>query len=233
MLTINVLCVGKIKEKFFKDAIDEYSKRLSRYCKLNIIEVSDEKIPEMAGEKIEEKVKEKECDNLINHLKKDSYVIALDLKGKEYDSVELSKHIEQLSINTSNITFIIGGSLGLNNKILSLDSYISGITKNLVKEKLKKRKITYDISDYENVIEYSQLQKMFPAEREEISKVESILENFKEIDLKIFKLFYYQDMSIKDIAKEERTSEFNVKTRLYRIRKKIKKELNDGGYYGK
>lgn len=120
MLTINVLCVGKIKEKFFKDAIDEYSKRLSRYCKLNIIEVSDEKIPEMAGEKIEEKVKEKECDNLINHLKKDSYVIALDLKGKEYDSVELSKHIEQLSINTSNITFIIGGSLGLNNKILSL-----------------------------------------------------------------------------------------------------------------
>ena len=120
-----------------------------------------------------------------------------------------------------------------NNEILSLDSYISGITKNLVKEKLKKRKITYDISDYENVIEYSQLQKMFPAEREEISKVESILENFKEIDLKIFKLFYYQDMSLKDIAKIEGISEFNVKTRLYRIRKKIKKELNDGGYYGK
>lgn len=120
-----------------------------------------------------------------------------------------------------------------NNKILSLDSYIAGIAKNLVKEKLKKRKITYDISDYENVIEYSELQKMFPAEREEISKVESILENLKEIDLEIFKLFYYQDMSIKDIAKKEKISEFNVKTRLYRIRKKIKKELNDGGYYGK
>ena len=74
---------------------------------------------------------------------------------------------------------------------------------------------------------------MFPAEREEISKVESILENLKEIDLEIFKLFYYQDMSIKDIAKKEKISEFNVKTRLYRIRKKIKKELNDGGYYGK
>ena len=120
-----------------------------------------------------------------------------------------------------------------NNKILSLDSYIAGIAKNLVKEKLKKRKITYDISDYENVTEYSELQKMFPAEREEISKVESILENLKEIDLEIFKLFYYQDMSIKDIAKKEKISEFNVKTRLYRIRKKIKKELNDGGYYGK
>ena len=120
-----------------------------------------------------------------------------------------------------------------NNKILSLDSYIAGIAKNLVKKKLKKRKITYDISDYENVIEYSELQKMFPAEREEISKVESILENLKQIDLEIFKLFYYQDMSIKDIAKKEKISEFNVKTRLYRIRKKIKKELNDGGYYGK
>lgn len=119
------------------------------------------------------------------------------------------------------------------NKILSLDSYISGITKNLVKEKLKKRKITYDISDYEKVIEYSEFQKMFPAEREEISKVENILESLKEIDLEIFKLFYYQDMSIKDIAKKEKISEFNVKTRLYRIRKKIKKELNAGGYYGK
>lgn len=120
-----------------------------------------------------------------------------------------------------------------NSEILSLDSYISGITKNLVKEKLKKRKITYDLSDYENVIEYSQLQKMIPAEREEISKIESILENLKEIDLEIFKLFYYQDISIKDIAKSKEISEFNVKTRLYRIRKKIKKELNDGGYYGK
>ena len=120
-----------------------------------------------------------------------------------------------------------------NNEILSLDSYISGITKNLVKEKLKKRKITYDISDYENVIEYSELQKMYSAEREEISKIESILENFKKIDLDIFESFYYQDMSIKDIAKSKQLSEFNVKTRLYRIRKKIRKEFNDGGYYGK
>lgn len=120
-----------------------------------------------------------------------------------------------------------------NNEILSIDSYISGITKNLVKEKLKKRKITYDISDYENVIENSELQKMFPAEREEISRIEMIIQNFKKIDLEIFKLFYYQDMSIKDIAKKEKISEFNVKTRLYRIRMKIKKELNDGGYYGK
>ena len=120
MLTINVLCVGKIKEKFFKEAIDEYSKRLSKYCKLNIIEVQDEKIPDNSSGKIEEKIKNKECETLISHLKKDSYVIALDLKGKEYDSVELSKHIEELSNITSSITFIIGGSLGLNKEILKL-----------------------------------------------------------------------------------------------------------------
>ena len=119
MISINVLCVGKIKEKFFKDAIEEYSKRLSKYCKLNIIELQDEKIPENASRKIEEKIKEKECENLINHIKKDSYIIALDLNGKEYDSIGLSKHIENLSNKTSNITFIIGGSLGLNNNIIS------------------------------------------------------------------------------------------------------------------
>lgn len=120
MLTINVLCVGKIKERFLKEAIDEYSKRLSKYCKLNIIEVQDEKIPDNSSGKIEEKIKNKECETLMLHLKKDSYVIALDLKGKEYDSIEFSKHIEGLSNITSSITFIIGGSLGLNKEILKL-----------------------------------------------------------------------------------------------------------------
>ena len=119
MISINVLCIGKIKEKFFKDAIQEYSKRLSKYCKLTILELPDEKIPENASSKIEEKIKEKECENLINHIKKDSYIIALDLKGKVFDSIALSKHIEELSNITSNITFIIGGSLGLNKEILN------------------------------------------------------------------------------------------------------------------
>ena len=119
MISINILCIGKIKEKFFRDAIEEYSKRLSKYCKLSILELPDEKIPENVGSKIEEKIKEKECENLINHIKRDSYIIALDLNGKEYDSIELSKHIENLSNVTSNITFIIGGSLGLNNEILN------------------------------------------------------------------------------------------------------------------
>ena len=119
MLTINVLCVGKIKETFLKDAINEYSKRLSRYCKLNIVELPDEKIPDKLTEGLANEIKSKECLNIFNHIKKDSYVIALDLKGKQYTSEEFSQKINDLSMESSNITFIIGGSLGLNEELLS------------------------------------------------------------------------------------------------------------------
>lgn len=119
MLHINVICVGKIKESFFRDAILEYSKRLSRFCNLTITELQDEKIPEKASEKIEQEIKEKEGQNIISHIKKDSYVIALDLTGKELDSVALSQKIENLSISNSSITFIIGGSLGLSKQVLN------------------------------------------------------------------------------------------------------------------
>ena len=118
MLTINILCIGKIKEKFFKDAIDEYSKRLSKYCKLNILELPDEKIPDKTNQNIENEIKSKECDNILNHIKKDSYIIDLDLQGKEFTSEEFSKKIEDLSMENSNLTFIIGGSLGLNKTLL-------------------------------------------------------------------------------------------------------------------
>lgn len=120
MLTITVVCVGKIKEKFFKDAIDEYSKRLSKYCKLDILELPDEKIPDKINDSIVNEVKEKECKNIINHLKNDSYIIALDLKGKEFSSEELSNKLEQISMQNSKITFIIGGSLGLTDKLLNM-----------------------------------------------------------------------------------------------------------------
>lgn len=118
MLHINILCVGKIKEKFFKDAILEYSKRLSKFCNLTITELPDEKIPNNASSKIENEIKEKEGNNIISHIKKDSYVITLDLSGKEFDSVEFSKKISNISIINSSITFIIGGSLGLSSKVL-------------------------------------------------------------------------------------------------------------------
>lgn len=119
MLHINIICVGKIKETFFKDAIQEYSKRLSRFCNLSITEIADEKIPDKTNEKIENDIKEKEGNNILSHIKKDSYVIALDLKGKEFDSIAFSKEISNISISSSNITFIIGGSLGISNKVLS------------------------------------------------------------------------------------------------------------------
>lgn len=120
MLYINILCVGKVKEKFFRDAIDEYSKRLSKYCKLEITELPDEKIPDKVNDSISSEIKEKECNNIINHIKKDSYVIALDLKGKEYSSEDFSKKIEAISMQNSKITFIIGGSLGLTDKLLNI-----------------------------------------------------------------------------------------------------------------
>ena len=119
MLTINIICVGKIKEKYLKDALDEYSKRLSRYCKLNFIELSDEKIPDKLNSNLENEIKSKECTNILNHIKKDSYVIALDLNGKQFSSEEFSQKIESLSMETSSLTFIIGGSLGLTQDLLN------------------------------------------------------------------------------------------------------------------
>ena len=101
MLTINIVCIGKIKETYLKDAIKEYSKRLSKYCKLNIIELPDEKIPDKLNENLSNEIKNKESTNILNHIKKDSYVICLDLTGKEFSSEEFSKNIENLSLQFS------------------------------------------------------------------------------------------------------------------------------------
>ena len=120
MISINIICVGKIKESYLKEGALEYSKRLSKYCNLEITELSDEKLPERLNPSLEENIKQKECDNIIAHIKKDSYVICLDLKGKELSSEELSKKIDNISFTNSTITFIIGGTLGLNKKVLDL-----------------------------------------------------------------------------------------------------------------
>lgn len=118
MLSINIISVGKIKEKFLKDAIAEYSKRLSKYCKLNITELSDEKIPDKLYPKLEQEIKTKECNNILKHIKKDSFVIALDLNGKDFSSEEFSEKLKNISMENSYITFIIGGSLGLTDHLL-------------------------------------------------------------------------------------------------------------------
>jgi len=121
MLNINIICVGKIKENYLKDAITEYSKRLSKFCNLNIIELQDEKLPTKLNDSIITEIKNKECTKMIQSLKKDSYIICLDLKGKEFSSEEFSKKIENIALNfNSSITFIIGGTLGLNEEIISL-----------------------------------------------------------------------------------------------------------------
>ena len=119
MLSINVICVGKLKEKFFKDACLEYSKRLSKYCKLNIIELPDEKIPNNANDTIFQEIKAKECKQIISHFKKDSYILCLDLKGKDYTSEQFSAKLDNLSMTSSSITFVIGGSLGVTDELLS------------------------------------------------------------------------------------------------------------------
>lgn len=121
MLNINIICVGKIKEKFFSSAIEEYKKRLSKYCKITITEIQDEKLPIKFHEAQLNITKTKECNKIIEAIKKDSYVIALDLSGKQYTSVEFSKKLENIALNFgSSVTFIIGGTLGLNEDVLKL-----------------------------------------------------------------------------------------------------------------
>ncbi|MCI6277406.1 MAG: 23S rRNA (pseudouridine(1915)-N(3))-methyltransferase RlmH [Clostridium sp.] len=123
-MNITLITVGKIKEKFLRDAIDEYSKRLSKYCRLEIIEVSDEKTPDNASEKEELQIKEKEGIQILSKIKDNAYVIAMDLKGKTLSSEEFSSFIDNCGIQgNSNLVFIIGGSLGLSKDVLNRANY--------------------------------------------------------------------------------------------------------------
>lgn len=116
---ITIIAVGKIKEKYYADAIAEYTKRLSKYCKLTCIEVMDEKTPERAGAALELQIKEKEGKRILSHIKGDAYVIALAIAGQERDSVNFALHMEQLGVlGKSNTVFVIGGSLGLHPSVL-------------------------------------------------------------------------------------------------------------------
>ena len=95
-MKITIVCVGKIKEKFYRDAVEEYKKRLGRYCKMQIVEVADEKTPDKASEALENQIKEKEGNRILSHISDSDYVIALAINGKERDSVELAEHIRDL-----------------------------------------------------------------------------------------------------------------------------------------
>lgn len=128
----------------------------------------------------------------------------------------------------SDTFFILWKNRNRLNINVSLNYYLAGITKNLIKEKYRKLKIVYDISDFENQILDS--INMYENDRELIFDIEQKIKELKKIDIEIVNLFYYSSISIKDIARKLNISEINVKTRLYRIRKKIQKELGKGGF---
>ena len=117
-MKITILTVGKIKEKYLKDAIAEYAKRLSRYCKLQIVEVEDEKTPDGASAAMEDQIKEKEAARLSKCLDEEAFLITLEIQGKMLDSESFSKTMEQICLRGKNhIQFVIGGSLGLHTSI--------------------------------------------------------------------------------------------------------------------
>lgn len=119
MLNIEIVCIGKVKENYLREAIAEYAKRLSKYCHLKIVELPDEKLPNKLYNSVILEIKEKESKKIINTLKSGSYVICLDLKGKEMSSEDFSKKIEDISLNLgSTITFVIGGTLGMTEELL-------------------------------------------------------------------------------------------------------------------
>ena len=129
-MKITILTVGKIKEKYLKDAINEYSKRLSKYCKLEIIEVADEKTPDNASEVVEEGIRNKEGERLLKYIKDDTFVITLEINGKLLTSEELSDKINKLGIGgTSHIIFVIGGSIGLGKEVLKRSNFALSFSK--------------------------------------------------------------------------------------------------------
>ena len=123
-MKITVIAVGKIKEKFYTDAIAEYSKRLSRYCRLEIIQVADEKTPDGASEAQERQIKEKEGSRILAQIKDGAYVIALAVQGIMLSSEQLAGKLNRLGVDgQSQIVLIIGGSLGLSDEVLKRADY--------------------------------------------------------------------------------------------------------------
>lgn len=123
-MKITIVCVGKIKEKFYRDALAEYTKRLSRYCNLTITEVADEKTKEQASETECAIIKDREGERILKSIRDDGYVIALAIDGKNLDSVELSEKIDKLGLSgKSNVYFVIGGSLGLSDAVMKRADY--------------------------------------------------------------------------------------------------------------
>ena len=124
ILKITLITVGKIKEKYLRDAIAEYTKRLSKYCKLESIEVADEKTPDQASGTVEENIRAKEGERILKYIRDDMYVITLEIAGKMLSSEEFAEKIETLGIQgKSSIAFVIGGSIGLGREVLKRSDF--------------------------------------------------------------------------------------------------------------
>ena len=120
-MKIKIVCVGKLKEKYLKDGIDEYTKRIIRFASVDIVELSDEKIPDNASDAICEKIKSEEGAKILSKIKKDEFVCALCVEGKQLDSEAFAKELSDAMIKGYNtVTFIIGGSLGLSDEVKSI-----------------------------------------------------------------------------------------------------------------
>jgi len=123
-MKITIICVGRIKEKYLAMGIDEYRKRLGKYCTLDIIELADESTPDNASPAMEEAIKKKEGDRILKAIKGDSYCVALDIRGNMLSSEELKEELERLfTSGKSHITLVIGGSLGLSGEVLARADY--------------------------------------------------------------------------------------------------------------
>lgn len=117
---IKIICIGKIKEDYLKKGIEEYKKRITKYSKIEIIELDDES---------NGNILEKERDKILKYINERDYIITLEINGNNIDSIELSKKIESIYLNYSNITFIIGGSYGLHNDIKNKSNYALSFSK--------------------------------------------------------------------------------------------------------
>lgn len=117
MMNLSIVCVGKLKEKYLKDAIDEYKKRLSRFCKLDIIEIPDEKIPDNASPAEEEKILNLEGKKILSAIKEGTPIVAMCVEGKLISSEELSESVENFKMTSGRACFVIGGSLGLSDEV--------------------------------------------------------------------------------------------------------------------
>lgn len=129
-MKITLIAVGKMKERFFEEAVSEYKKRLGRYCKLEIIQVADEKTPDGAGGALAEQIKEKEGGRILAQIKDGAYVVALAIEGKMLNSEELAEKLGDLAVGSvSQVVFIIGGSLGLSKKVLDKADFCLSFSK--------------------------------------------------------------------------------------------------------